>query len=140
MLFRSYTNSLASSFPGVAGGAQGSFGGGGNDAFVSRFSADLTRLIKSTYLGAAGDDLAYALAIHPATGEVYVAGYTNSTASSFPGVGSGAQGSLGGGIYDAFVSRFSADLTTLIKSTYLGAAGDDYAQALAIHQIGRAHV
>ena len=125
------TTSPASSFPGAAGGAQGSFGGG-RDAFVSRFSADLTSLIKSTYLGAVGDDYAYALAIHPATSEVYVAGSTTTSASSFPGVAGGAQGSFGGSV-DAFVSRFSADLTTLIKSTYLGAAGGDQAYALAIH-------
>ncbi len=127
-----YTNSATTTFPGVSGGAQGSFGGS-NDAFVSRFSADLTTLIKSTYLGAAGADYATALAIHPATGEVYVAGTTNSATTTFPGVSGGAQGSSGGGSFDAFVSRFSADLTTLIKSTYLGAAGDDFANALAIH-------
>ena len=80
------------------------------DAFVSRFSADLTALIKSSYLGAAGGEVPYALAIHPASGEVYVAGYTTSTASTFPGVGGGAQGSYGGGLHDAFVSRFTADL------------------------------
>ena len=127
-----HTASTTTTFPGVSGGAQGSLGGGTYDAFVSRFSADLTTLIKSTYLGAAGDDVATALAIHPANGEVCVAGYTSST--TFPGVSGGAQGSSGGGTsYDAFVSRFSADLITLIKSTYLGAAGNDVATALAIH-------
>ena len=126
------TTSTTTTFPGVSGGAQGS-SGGLFDAFVSRFSADLTTLIKSTYLGAAGDDFANALAIHPATGEIYVAGRTTSTTTTFPGVSGGAQGSAGGGSVDAFVSRFSADLTTLIKSTYLGAAGNDRAYALAIH-------
>ena len=128
-----YTSSATTTFPGVSGGAQGSSGGGSYDAFVSRFSADLTTLIKSTYLGAAGDDRANALAIHPASGEVYVAGITSSATITFPGVSGGAQGSSGGGFFNAFVSRFSADLTTLLKSTYLGAAGDDRANALAIH-------
>jgi len=127
------TASTGGSFPGVSGGARPTFGGGAGDAFVSRFSADLTTLIKSSYLGAAGDDQAHALAIHPSTGEVYVAGYTASTGSSFPGVSGGAQGFFLGGFYDAFVSRFSADLTTLVKSSYLGAAGDDFANALTIH-------
>ncbi len=130
------TTQSATPFPGVSGGAQTSYSGGGNDAFVSRFSADLTTLIVSTYLGAAGADVATALAFHPATGEVYVAGYTNSPASAFPGVGGGAQTSFGG-IQDAFVSRFNANLTTLIQSTYLGAAGNDVALALAIHPISR---
>ena len=127
-----FTSVATASFPGVSGGAQGSFGGAVYDAFVSRLSADLTTLIKSSYVGAAGDDVAKALAIHPTTGEVYVAGYTNSATTTFPGVSGGAQGSFGG-VQDAFVSRFSADLTRLIKSSYLGAAGDDEANALAIH-------
>ena len=42
---------------------------------------------------------------------MYVAGYTNSPSNTFPGVTGGAQGSYGGGSQDAFVSRFSADLT-----------------------------
>ena len=126
------TNSATTTFPGVSGGAQGTNGGGYNDAFVSRFSADLGTLLRSSYLGGAGYDQANALAIHPASGEVYVAGYTDSTTTTFPGVSGGAQGASGGG-YDAFVSRFSADLGTLLRSTYLGAAGSDVANALAIH-------
>jgi|GEM_PF-518001 len=127
-----YTNSTTTTFPGVSGGAQGTYGGGSIDAFVSRFSADLGTLLRSSYLGAAGSDVALALAIHPASGEVYVAGYTNSTTTTFPGVSGGAQGTFGGGT-DAFVSRFSADLGTLLRSSYLGAAGSDVANALAIH-------
>ena len=127
-----YTSSATTTFPGVSGGAQGTSGGGSYDAFVSRFSADLGTLLRSSYLGGAGYDQANALAIHPASGEVYVAGYTDSTTTTFPGVSGGAQGASGGG-YDAFVSRFSADLGTLLRSTYLGAAGTDAANALAIH-------
>mgnify|MGYP000476923813 CR=1 FL=1 len=104
-----FTSSPTTTFPGLSGGAQGT-SGGGEDAFVSRFSADLGTLLRSTYLGAAGFDQASALAIHPASGEVYVAGYTDSPTTSFPGVSGGAQGTRGGD-NDAFVSRFSADLT-----------------------------
>jgi hypothetical protein len=131
VLVAGYTQSTTNTFPGVSGGAQGS-SGGGFDAFVSRFSADLGTLLRSSYLGAAGGDIAYALAIHPVSGEVYVAGSTTSTTTSFPGVSGGAQGSSGGG-NDAFVSRFGADLGTLLRSSYLGAAGGDIAYALAIH-------
>ena len=54
---------------------------------------------------------ANALAIHPVSGDVYVAGRTSSTGTTFPRVAGGAQGSYGGASQDAFVSRFSADLT-----------------------------
>jgi len=129
-----HTTSSGTTFPGVSGGAQGSYGGGTLDAFVSRFSADLTTLIRSSYLGAAGVDQPHALAIHPISGDVYVAGETDSATNTFPGVSGGAQGSSGGGT-DGTVSRFSADLTTLIRSSYLGAAGTDIAYALAIHPV-----
>lgn len=129
----------SSAFPGATGGARPAYSFG-MDAFVSRFNASLTVLIQSTYLGGSGFDAASALAIHPASGDVYVAGETKST--DFPATAGGAQavsaGSLPGtsGVSDAFVSRFNADLTTLVQSTYLGGAGelDDVATALAIHQ------
>ena len=121
---------LSTAFPGTTGGAQATYGGGGWDAFVARFNAALTTLHRSTYLGGSSDDRAYALAIHPASGEVYVAGYTSS--ASFPGTAGGAQASHGGGT-DAFVARFNAALTVRHQSTYLGGSGNDYGYALAIH-------
>ena len=124
-----YTTSPGNSFPGVAGGAQGSFGGG-TDAFVSRFNSDLTTLFKSSYFGGPGGDVAYAVAIHPFTGNVFIGGYT--TDIGLPNVAGGAQSSFGGG-YDAFVARLNADLTRVIQATYLGGAGTDIANALAIH-------
>ena len=129
-----FTTSSNPAFPGVSGGAQ-SLSHGNEEAFVSRFSSDLTQLIQSSYFGAAGEDRATALAIHPATGHVYIVGYSTSSSTALPGVSGGAQGSNGGptGTTDAFVARFSADLTMLVQSSYFGAAGDDYANALAIH-------
>ncbi|MDT7871710.1 MAG: SBBP repeat-containing protein, partial [Thermocrinis sp.] len=128
-----YTSST--DFPGTSGGAQASYGGG-SDAFVARLSADLTQILKSTYLGGSGDDIANALAIS-STGDVYVAGLTSST--DFPGTSGGAQASYGGGS-DAFVARLSADLTQILKSTYLGGSGDDIANALAISPTGDVYV
>jgi len=64
-------------------------------------------ILQSTYLGGSGSDTVYALAIHPTTGEVYVAGNTNST--DFPNTSGGAQGTYGGST-DAFVARLTADL------------------------------
>gem|GEM_PF-6593351 len=72
-------------------------------------------ILQSTYLGGSGSDTVYALAIHPTTGEVYVAGDTNS--NDFPGISGGAQTTCNGcvsgssPIYDAFVARLTADLT-----------------------------
>jgi hypothetical protein len=93
--------------PKTTGGAQASHNGG-EDALVARLNKDLTQLLQSTYLGGSGRDVAIALAIHPTTGEVYVAGYTSST--NFPKTTGSAQASYGGGAHDAFVSRLTANL------------------------------
>jgi hypothetical protein len=127
-------------FPNTAGGAQES-SGGGYDAFVARLSADLTSNPQSTYLGGRWNDRANALAVHPVTGEVYVAGWTYST--NFPNTAGGAQGSCGGcasGSNDAFVARLNATLTQNPQSTYLGGSVDDYGYALGIAGSGEVYV
>ncbi len=121
----------STNFPGTAGGAQTGHRGGLFDAFVARLNSGLTQILQSTYLGGSGSDYAYALAIHPATGEVYVAGVTES--KNFPKTTGGAQVAYGGGDEDAFVARLNKDLTQILQSTYLGGSGSDYAAALAIH-------
>jgi len=123
------TNST--NFPRTSGGPQASYRGGLVDAFVARLNSSLTQILQSTYLGGNSGDYARALAIHPKTGEVYVAGVTDST--DFPDTTGGAQTSYGGGRYDAFVTRLNSSLTQILQSTYLGGSGDDDAYALAIH-------
>jgi secreted PhoX family phosphatase len=54
----------------------------------------LTTLDRATYLGGTSADLIEAIAIHPTTGDVYVAGYTFS--SNMPGTAGGAQPSNNG--------------------------------------------
>jgi hypothetical protein len=124
-------NTFSTDFPGTTGGAQARYGGGRNDAFVARLNKELTQLLQATYLGGSKDDSAGALAIHPKTGEVYVAGGTGST--NFPKTTGGAQARYGGGLDDAFVARLNSGLTQILQSTYLGGSGADYAKALAIH-------
>jgi hypothetical protein len=130
--------SLTTGSGGVATGAQGTYGGGLRDAFVTRFNAALTARAQSTYLGGSGEDFATALAIHPATGDVYIAGTTRSP--DLPSITTGLSGGVAVGAQffkslgtDAFVTRFNAALTARPQSTYLGGSGDDYAGALAIH-------
>jgi hypothetical protein len=122
----------SSNFPNTAGGAQPTFGGG-IDAFVARFRPDLQTgaLLQATYLGGSGSDRANTIAIHPTTGDIYVAGSTGST--DFPAVVGGAQASYGGDWYDAFVSRLNKELTRILQSTYLGGSDRDRANAIAIH-------
>ncbi|HEY6066712.1 MAG TPA: hypothetical protein VIY96_11170, partial [Thermoanaerobaculia bacterium] len=88
-------------------------------------------LLQSTYLGGGRDDVAVAVAVHPTSGDVYVAGQTLST--NFPGTAGGAQPGAGGGPINSFVARFNSTLTSLLQATYLGAGSDVLVNALAIH-------
>jgi uncharacterized repeat protein (TIGR02543 family) len=124
----------SSIFPYTAGGAQENYGGstGGivRDGFISRLNSDLTQLLQSTFLGGQDVDRINAIAIHPQTGEVYVAGITQSI--DFPATTNGAQASIKGNS-DAFVARLNPELTKVFQATYLGGFRDDYAYGLAIH-------
>ena len=88
------------------------------DAFVSRLSGDLSTLLASTFLGEAGADTAFDVAVDPA-GRVYVGGFTSG--GSFP-VTPGAYNTQPNKL---FVSRLDGALTTLECSTFLGGSEDE---------------
>ncbi|MEJ8293957.1 hypothetical protein WKI45_14105, partial [Delftia tsuruhatensis] len=117
-------------FPGTAGGAQPS--SGTSNLFVARLSGDLRTLEQSTYLAAGEGNYTSSMAILP-SGDVVVAGTTLS--GNLPGTENGAQPAKpasGSG----FVTRLSADLRTLVQSTYLGGGDEDDLTALAIAPSG----
>lgn len=116
-------------FPVTNGAYSASHSAGYSDVFVSKLSADLTTLLASTYLGGSDSDGATSIAIDR-FGDVYVCGYALSP--DFP-VTSGAYSIVSRGT-DAFISKLSGDLTTLIASTYLGGSGDDYAYSVSVIQ------
>jgi len=86
----------------------------------------------STYLGAAGFDAAYAVAVDPA-GNAYVAGLTTST--TFPGT-VGTTGTHA----RAFVSKLNPAGNALLYSTYIGGGGDDEALGIALDGSGSAYI
>ena len=125
--------------PGTAGGAQPlpSQDGIYSESFVVQFNSDLTILRQATYLGGNHNDAIWSIAVHPVSGEVYVAGNTQS--SDFPGVTGGAQESIGDaptdGYGDGFILRYSDDLTSVIQSTYFGGTQDDDIVDFVIHPV-----
>jgi len=120
------TGYTSGNFP-VTGGVSPPYGGGNNDAFVAKLDYNLATLT-ATYLGGNVDDRGNAIALDP-LGHVIVAGQTQS--AMFPGTGSGAQNSHGGGD-DAFVARLDLALTGSIQATYFGGSGNDQATGIAV--------
>ncbi len=93
----------------------------------------------STYLGGNVTDIASGLALD-SEGNIYLTGTTNST--SFPVTAKPIQGALdsASGDRDTFVSKLSADGSSLIYSTYLGGSSTDYAYGIAVDSSGSAYV
>ncbi|HYW47671.1 MAG TPA: SBBP repeat-containing protein, partial [Bryobacteraceae bacterium] len=127
----------STNFP-VANAWQGAIGGG-QDAFVARFSANGNSLLFSTYLGGSGGSLGYpesgnGIALD-GQGNAYIAGATPS--GNFPVLN--AFDSFLSGSSDAFVAEMNAS-GVLVYSTYLGGTGMDTANAIAVDAVGNAYV
>ena len=117
--------------PDTAGGAQPTPGDSNplrTDSFVAQFSSDLQNVKQATYLGGSENDGAWAMAINPVSGDIYVTGQT--TSPDLPGTTGGAQDTLGGA--DGFVVSYSADLTTLQQATFIGGSMGEQALDIAI--------
>src|SRR6266849_6862096 len=108
----------------------------------------------STYLGGSGDDWGSvfnnlrAIAVD-LRGNAYVIGTTDSidfpTANAyqkeFAGGGGGFINPFGGfAVGDVFVAKLNAAGNTLVYSTYLGGAGDDYGESIAVDAAGNAYL
>lgn len=119
-------------FP-TAGGISPNTNKGAFDAFVTKFAANGSSLIYSTYVGGTGSDSGNALAVD-SSGDVFVAGGT--TSSDFPTTASAFQKTYGGGSVDGFAFELNPAGTALTYSTYLGGSGEDVATGIAIDSSG----
>jgi len=136
----------STSFPTTTGAYSRTLGNGAGveDAYVTELTPN-GAIGYSAYLGGNGKDEGNAIAVDGA-GAVYVAGDTQSANfSTTPNAYSGALGANGTchnadgkarNCSDAFVAVISATQSgaaSLLYSTYLGGAADDYAQAVAVN-------
>ena len=113
---------------------QPTFGGGYDDAFVTKINPGGSALVYSTYLGGSSYDEGYGIAVDSA-GNAYVTGNTNSP--NFP---TASPLHKRGGGYDAFVAKINVEGSALVYSTYLGGAGSDYGFGIAVDNAGNAYV
>jgi uncharacterized repeat protein (TIGR01451 family) len=92
-------------------------------------------LVYSTYLGGSGDDLGSSIAID-ASNNVYIAGTTSS--ANFPTHGPAFPNTAG--LSDIFVTKIDPTGGNIVYSTYIGGAGLDRADGIAIDGSGNAYV
>jgi len=121
-------------YPVTTGAFDNSFGGGTVDAAISKFSADGTQLLYSTYLGGNYSEIPHSIVCNP-IGEIYILGITSS--HDFPTTTNAYQTSNKTGSSfsannisfntgsDIFVVKMSADGTHLLASTLIGGTNND---------------
>jgi Leucine-rich repeat (LRR) protein len=115
-------NTYSSNFP-LQNPYQGGLSGSGYtmDAFITKLSPAGSSLVYSTYLGGTDDEWSEGIAV-AGNGEMIVAGTTSSV--NFPTYNA-YQHSLNSWSRDCFVTRFTADGSSLVYSTYLGGSYDE---------------
>jgi len=117
---------FGSGYPVSTGALQTKFGGGtgqsnigGVDVGITRFSPDGKNRIFSTYLGGSGDEFPHSIFVDP-QGNPVILGRT--TSANFPNLNNKV-GNLGA--TDIFISKLSADGTTLLGGIVIGGTGID---------------
>lgn len=113
----------------------GSLPTGEDHVFVAKLDPTGSNLVYSDYIGGSNQDLGFALTLDSAD-DVYVSGSTES--ADFPVVNP-YQSSLPG-LYSGFLTKISANGSSLLYSTYLGGNAYDQPSSVAINSSGEVYV
>ena len=143
-----YTSS--NDFPATIGSAQPGCGsdsncnGRTNDAFVSKFKADGSGFVYSTFAGGNNTDIGYGIAIDSSgnafvTGKTYSPDFPNFPKTPGPVAFDTTCGTVGT-CDDAFALKLSADGSSFLYSTFLGGGSEDTGRAIAVDGAGYAYV
>ncbi len=130
------TGSDQSTFP-VRVGPDLTYNGGGYDAFVAKVDARGRRLDYAGYIGGEAQDEGCSIAVGWA-GDAYVTGWTFSSEATFP-VAVGPDLTFNGDA-DAFVAKVHASGAALSYAGYIGGAGSEVGQGIAVDAFSQAYV
>ena len=125
-------STTSSDFP-VKNGFNETYKGSG-DAFVLKLHAAGDELMYSTFLGGGSADVGRDIAVDD-QGAAYVTGVTDS--SDFPLMGEVDAKRAG---HEAFVAKLTPAGRDLVYSTFLGGAGSDEGNGIALNRLGSAYV
>ena len=131
-----YTGSNQESFP-VSGGPMQTWSGS-DDAFLAKVTPDGTGLVYSGFLGGLGAERGADIALDD-SGNIYLAGFTTSRASSSLPITVGPSVELSGQ-RDALVAKIGPDGSEILYAGYIGGEADDRATSIAIDGLGNAYV
>ncbi len=109
---------------------------GNKDVFVTKFTADGTDIVYSTFLGGSDLEESRDILVNDA-GEAYLNGYTYST--NFPVI-SGAYAETKSGASDIFISKLNSSGNGLLFSTFIGGNSYDNPGGLALDSAGNVYV
>lgn len=122
----------STNFPTV-NGLRKSYGGGANDAFVTKYNSQ-GQYVYSTYLGGSATDEAYDIAADDA-GNAYVVGFTSS--ANFPVVNALFATKSGGN--DVFITKLNSNGSALVFSTFYGGSSEDVGYSIAVDGASRVY-
>ncbi len=107
------------------------------DATVSILSNDLSTLLASTFLGGPADDWSEAIMLD-SEGNVYIVGTVTGEFPTTPGAFEEEYTGIGGADAgnDGFICKLSADLSSLLASTYYGGTAHEVALGLDLDSVG----
>lgn len=111
--------------PVTANAYQTSFAGGApnGDTWIGRMPTDLSQLTHATFIGSFDNEREAYNVAEKANGQIVFAGHTDSP--DYPTTAGTFDESHNGGPGDGFASILSADLSTLVASTYIGGSLND---------------
>jgi gliding motility-associated-like protein len=128
---------FGSGYPTTTGAFDASYNSGTGtfpmDVGITKFNANGTALLYSTYLGGSGNETPHSIVCAP-NGELFIYGVTSSP--NFPMAGQSFDNTFNGGPYqlqnslefngsDIYIARFNANGTALLASTYIGGTSTD---------------
>ena len=117
------SNTQAGDFPVTPGAFQKTLGGK-QDGVIIKANPDLSNILFSTFLGGSGNDAAFVLSVNPSDNNIYIGG--NTDGSDLPGDKTNVlHPTAQGGETDGFVSIIRSDGSALLKTSYIGTAGND---------------
>lgn len=121
----------------ASGGFQNTFGGGTYNAFLVKFDGSGSRLW-ATYYGGTGVEYGRSVTTD-ASGNVYIAGPANSNTGITSG---GFQNIYGGGIFDAFLVKYSGagGPASRLWATYYGGTGREDGCGVATDTFGNVYL